>query len=313
MSEHKVSPGTMLLFIDPNGGTAYDTVICLKSVSITDSVASIDISSWCGPGKLPGLNDITLSFDGYHIQDNVSGSISGTDLRILLRNKTTIGWKLCPESIVIGDEIQSGQGFLDSLSSTYDFNNVGSFNFTIIVKGDINTVINNYTFFATFENDNSNYNPLLFYFGTDTTINISVNNIYEEYIKSSIEAPPFVGFAYACYITVDNPYSYYNVENITFNGIVNDPDSVIFVHSGSSIFGIPDYRLTNVNLSAFKNLKYIQLNNSKLSEIYCNNLLQQLIDNNVYNGSCVISEQYPSITLNSSLVAILESRGWTIS
>ena len=119
MSEHKVSAGTMLLFIDPNGGTEYDTVICLKSVSITDSVASIDISSWCGPGKLPGLNDITLSFDGYHIQDPDSLRISGTDLRILLRNKTTIGWKLSPESPVGGDEIQTGLGFIDKIGRAH--------------------------------------------------------------------------------------------------------------------------------------------------------------------------------------------------
>lgn len=141
MSEHKVSAGTMLLFIDPNGGTEYDTVICLRSVSITDSVASIDISSWCGPGKLPGLNDITLSFDGFHVQDPNGGNISGTDIRILLRNNTTIGWKLSPESPIGGDEIQTGQGFIASLSSTYSFDAVGSFNFTINVKGDVTTEI----------------------------------------------------------------------------------------------------------------------------------------------------------------------------
>lgn len=142
MAEHKVSGGTMLLFIGRNEGK-YDTVICLKSVSITDSVASIDISSWCGPGKLPGLNDITLSFEGFHIQDPLTDRISGTDLRQILRDQVTIIWKLSPETPIPGDEIQSGSGFISQLDSTYLFDNVGSFNFTINVKGDVTTEIIN--------------------------------------------------------------------------------------------------------------------------------------------------------------------------
>lgn len=130
----------MLLFIGQNEGK-YDTVICLKSVSITDSVASIDISSWCGPGKLPGLNDITLSFEGYHIQDPLTDTISGTNLRVFMRDKAFIAWKLSPENPVVGDEIQKGIGFISQLDSTYSFDNVGSFNFTITSRTDITTEI----------------------------------------------------------------------------------------------------------------------------------------------------------------------------
>lgn len=141
MAEHKVSGGTMLLFIDPNGGTTYDTVVCLKSVGVSDSINPIDISSWCGSGKLPGLLNISYTFDGYHIQDVDTGRISGTDLRILLRNKTRIGWKISPESPVGGDEIQSGIGFISDLSSTYSFDSVGSFNLTVNVSGVPTTTI----------------------------------------------------------------------------------------------------------------------------------------------------------------------------
>lgn len=134
MAEHKVSGGTMLLFIDPNGGTNYDTVVCLKSVGISDSINPIDTSSWCGSGKLPGLLNISYTFDGYHIQDVDTGRISGTDLRILLRNKTQISWMIAPESPVGGDEIQTGYGFISSLSSNYSFDNVGDFSMTVEVK-----------------------------------------------------------------------------------------------------------------------------------------------------------------------------------
>lgn len=127
MSEHKVQGGTMLLFIDPAGGTAYSTVVCLTSVGKSDSVNVIDAASACGPDKSPGVLDLSYTFEGQHLQDPSSGKISGTDLRILLRNKTTIGWKIEPVSPTTGDEIESGTGFLSELSSTYAFDSVGTF------------------------------------------------------------------------------------------------------------------------------------------------------------------------------------------
>lgn len=131
MAEHKVNGGDMLLFIDPLGGTNYDTVVCLTSVGISDSVQPVDASSACGPDKSPGAVDISISFEGQHLQDPTSGDISGTDLRILLRAEQTIGWMLSPVSPQPGDEIQTGTGYLSELSSTYAFDSVGVFSGTI--------------------------------------------------------------------------------------------------------------------------------------------------------------------------------------
>ena len=131
MAEHKVQGGDMLLFIDPTGGTDYDIVVCLTSVGVSDSISVVDASSACGPDKSPGTLEISYSFEGQHLQDPDSGKISGTDLRILLRGETTIGWKIAPESPVTGDEIQEGTGYLSELSSTYAFDSVGTFTGTI--------------------------------------------------------------------------------------------------------------------------------------------------------------------------------------
>jgi hypothetical protein len=65
------------------------------------------------------------------LQDPNSGKISGTSLRVLLRNKTTIGWKIAPVSPQTGDEIEYGTGYLSELSSTYAFDSVGTFTGTI--------------------------------------------------------------------------------------------------------------------------------------------------------------------------------------
>jgi hypothetical protein len=131
MAEHKVAGGTMLLYIDPAGGTDYDMVVCLTSVSKSDSVTVIDASSACGPDKSPGTLELSYSFEGQHLQDPVSGKISGTSLRQLLRSKTTIGWEIAPENPQTGDEIESGTGYLSELSSTYAFDSVGTFTGTI--------------------------------------------------------------------------------------------------------------------------------------------------------------------------------------
>jgi hypothetical protein len=127
MAEHKVEGGNILLFIDPNGGTSYDIVVCLTSVGKADSVTVVDASSACGPDKSPGTVELSYTFEGQHLQDPDSGKISGSDLRLLLRAEQTIGWKIAPESPVAGDEIETGTGFLSELSSTYAFDSVGTF------------------------------------------------------------------------------------------------------------------------------------------------------------------------------------------
>jgi hypothetical protein len=131
MSRHKIPGGNVLLFIDPTGGNDYDTVVCLTSVSKSDSVNVVDASSACGPDKSPGTLEISYSFEGQHVQDPDSGEISGTSLRQLLRSKTTIGFMIAPESPVVGDEIEEGTGYLSELSSTYAFDSVATFSLTI--------------------------------------------------------------------------------------------------------------------------------------------------------------------------------------
>jgi hypothetical protein len=135
MAEHKVQGGNMLLFIDPNGGTDYDLVVCLTSVGVSMSVGVVDASSACGPDKSPGALEISYTFEGQHLQDPDTGKTSGTDLRLLLNAEQTIGWKMSPETPEAGDEIQEGTGFLSELSSTYAFDSIGTFTGAIMPFG----------------------------------------------------------------------------------------------------------------------------------------------------------------------------------
>ena len=135
MAEHKVQPSTMLLLIDPNGGTEYSTVVCLKSISKNDSVGVIDASSVCGYKKFAGITELSYSIEGILLQDPNSGKISGSELRLLLRGFTKFSYKITPLTPQIGDEIEEGYGFFSAISSSYSFDDVGNFSATFNPKG----------------------------------------------------------------------------------------------------------------------------------------------------------------------------------
>lgn len=135
MAERKIEAGTMLLHIDPLGGTDYDTVVCLTSVDDNNSLNVIDATTFCGPDKQPGQLDFSIDFEGQHLLDPNTGKISGASLYDLLINKTTIGWKISPAIPAEGDIIKTGTGFISDLSNSYTLDNPGVFSASIGVQG----------------------------------------------------------------------------------------------------------------------------------------------------------------------------------
>jgi len=135
MAEHQPIVGSILLFIDPAGGTSYDTVVCLTNISRTSEVAVIEADSVCGPNKQPGILNFSIEAEAYHLQDPVSGKISGSDLRALMIAKTTVGYKIGPQTPVTGDEVETGTAFIASISDTYNYNENATFSLTLQPKG----------------------------------------------------------------------------------------------------------------------------------------------------------------------------------
>lgn len=132
----------MFLFIDPNGGTDYDTVVCLTSVSREDSVGEIDASSYCGPDSQPGTVTVgPRSCEGYVLADPTSGKISAFDLRTLLHDRTTIGYKISPAVPQDGDEIETGTAYIQSLSDSYGITEAGTFSLALRPYGTPSFVI----------------------------------------------------------------------------------------------------------------------------------------------------------------------------
>lgn len=135
MSKHKVEAGTMYLYISPLNDGNYDTVVCLTSIGKDDSVDEIDAASQCGPDTRPGKLNLSRPFEGQHIQDPDTLTISGTSLRTLLYNKTLIGYKIATEDLAQGDETETGEGYITALSSTYAFDAIGTFTGTLRPSG----------------------------------------------------------------------------------------------------------------------------------------------------------------------------------
>lgn len=127
----KVQAKTMLLEIDPLGGTAYDQVVCLLTLSKQDTISEIDAASYCGPDSSPGELSISYSATAQHFQDPVSGEISGTSLRILARAKTTLGFRISPLVPVTGDEVEYGTMYISEIGSEYSADTVGTFSLTM--------------------------------------------------------------------------------------------------------------------------------------------------------------------------------------
>ena len=135
MAERKVSGKDVLLYIDPLGGTSYDTVVCLTSQSFSSDTNVVDANSKCGPDQLPGTQNESIDFEGQQLIDPNTGKVSGADLYDLKQAQTTIGWKIAVASPTTGDVVKSGKGFISSISEDYGLEDPATFSGTITIKG----------------------------------------------------------------------------------------------------------------------------------------------------------------------------------
>jgi hypothetical protein len=310
MSEHKVDGGTMLLFIDPIGGTNYNTVVCLASVGNSMSVQPVDASSACGPDKSPGAIDISYTFEGQHLQDPISGNISGTDLRLLLMAEQTVGWKLSPETPVAGDEIQEGTGYLSELSSTYAFDSVGVFSGTLQPYGVPTITINNIPY------------PIAFTFKADNTLgNASLNglvNAASQYISSTI-FDAYVDWGDGSIIeyytsNTDQFFQHYFLSNNIFDVKVYfaNPENIILCENN---FDKGAFYMTELDHSLLINITTIEIYVNQLSSTQINKVLNDLVNNGLNGGFLnTVNQTPPAPPTGQGIIdkATLISRGWTV-
>lgn len=130
MAQREVSGKDILLFIDPAGGTDYDTIVCLLTNSFTGSTDTINSSSKCGTSSSPGPQTNSVAFEGNYMIDPDTGKISGADLFTLWKNKTNFSWKMGPAIPIADDIVYTGNGFISDITITYP-DGVATFSGTI--------------------------------------------------------------------------------------------------------------------------------------------------------------------------------------
>lgn len=119
MAQREVNGKTILLFIDPLGGTAYDMIICLTSNGLTISTDTINSSSKCGTSSSSGTSTNNVTFEGNYMIAPDAGRISAAGLFTLAKNKTDFSWKMGPATPISGDVVYNSIGFISALSITY--------------------------------------------------------------------------------------------------------------------------------------------------------------------------------------------------
>ena len=135
MAERKIENNITMLMISTDGGTTYSTVICGTKIGRSLQAQEVESGTFCGPDK--SIGDVTgnVSYEGQQMLDPDSGKVSGHNIFNLMVNKTAFDWKISPTTPVAGDIIESGQGFINSLDDTYQYNTQATFSFSIAIKG----------------------------------------------------------------------------------------------------------------------------------------------------------------------------------
>lgn len=141
MAQRNINGKDILLFIDPLGGTAYDTMVCLTSNGLVRNTAVETATSKCGVDSAPGEKTITIPFAGTIVFEPATGKTSSGDLHSLWEGDTTIGWQIGPATPVTGDVLYEGTGWISDLTETYDATGRATYTGTINVIGTVTQTV----------------------------------------------------------------------------------------------------------------------------------------------------------------------------
>lgn len=141
MAVHDLQGQDWVLLVHLTGGTAADTIVCLKSITFNSEASEIDASSFCGVNVLQGLANESIDFDAFSSYDSGSGKIDSAPLYAAKQTKNRITWKITRAVPVTGDPVKSGAGYLISYTENYNLNEVTGFSGKIKIDGDVTQVI----------------------------------------------------------------------------------------------------------------------------------------------------------------------------
>lgn len=141
MAERSITAKSVLLYIDPAGGTDYSNVVCLTSHDFSLSNTTNSTTTYCGTSSSPGDRTTQINLSGQTLLDPLSGKVSAPDLFDLANNQTTFSWKISPAIPAAGDMVKTGNGYFSAYAEQYSATAEGAFSGTIAIDGDVTQVI----------------------------------------------------------------------------------------------------------------------------------------------------------------------------
>lgn len=215
----------MLLLIDPTGVGSYSIVVCLKSLTKSKSVDSLDASSWFGVKRRPGLLDTTYSFEGVQLLDPDNGKISSAKFTEFIKSKSVFNFIITPEYPQMGDEIESGQAFLTDYSETFAYDSIGTFSASMALYNDVSISIAKFGEIAIGEGErqqiwmSDNLNTFTYNDGTEIEF---ANNISEWVAISDTKEPccAYPNFDSNLYRPYGLIYNHYATTSMINDGII---------------------------------------------------------------------------------------------
>lgn len=141
MAERAITGKDIVMKLDLEGGTSYDTIICLTSNTVGITVEQIDSITKCGNKKLPGNAGYTATFEGELMVDPDTGTISAAEIFAVAKAKTTVGFYIGPATAVEGDPVYTGTAFIASLEQTFGVGDPATFSGELGILEDITLTI----------------------------------------------------------------------------------------------------------------------------------------------------------------------------
>lgn len=103
-----------------NGTDAYETVGCLTSLGLTESVNTVESITKCSGGnviKEGGTRSYEMSIEGEYVQPE-NGLVSWAELRPKFRTGETITWRITTVYPNNTTDVEYGTGFFSDLEKT---------------------------------------------------------------------------------------------------------------------------------------------------------------------------------------------------
>ena len=131
MAERNVPAATMFITIGLEG-ESQKVVFCIVSITRNYTLNITDAASICNPvAKSPGTQETSVDLTLQRYWEPAIDHYSEKFLHDAFNNKDVVEYTIAPENPVTGDLIETGNGYISSMTKTDNATDVGTMDITI--------------------------------------------------------------------------------------------------------------------------------------------------------------------------------------